>query len=115
MTIYSDLADTAHELLTEYGDNVTVTRPTGTVDPVTRVRSATTQVQVLKGRLEAQGSLILNLERTYKFVALLAAKDAEFEPEAGHTITAPEGTFTVKEAAAIQGQGSAIVYELGLA
>lgn len=114
MTLYTELAATAQELLDEFGDDVTVTRKTGAYNSATRTRASGTGTQQLKGRLEAKGSVITNGERQYLYVAILSATGATFTPEAGHLVTAPEGTFAIDRAETVQGQGTQVVFELGL-
>lgn len=86
MTFYSEMADTATELLTEFGQKITITRPSLNFDPVTNkptsggtVNNTTVGLFTNIDRSLVDGTRIQDIERVMVI-------DASFAPRMGDLV-----------------------------
>lgn len=123
MTFYSEMADTAAELLAEFGQAVTLTESTpGTYDPAQSKPAApdvTTQTAVGVVReyssRSIDGTLIQAGDRLLIVGPKTTAGQALSEPTVESTLTLADGSvWTVKRVEAMNPAGTALAYRLQL-
>lgn len=109
MTFYTDMAEVAAELLTEFGQAVTLKRSTGTVDPVTgadtRSTSDVTTVGVVMNYPQAiiDGTRIQSGDRRLMI-------DASEEPKLTDTVLIGSEPWSIQEIEVSSPAGTAIRY-----
>lgn len=112
MTFYSDMADTATELLTEFGTSIVFTRRASTFDPVTGSESAitdtpTTCTGVVLNRLDEMvgGVRVMSGDR-------MLVIDDTYAPAAGDKVTLESGSWAVAAIETINPGGTVVAYRV---
>jgi len=112
MSFYVDMAATAKELLTEFGQSVTLTRQTvGAYDPATGAAAVTTSAQTATGALfdyknsQIDGTLIVAGDRR-----LILSAVGITAPQVDDTITANGRTYTIKAVSETNPAGTAVIF-----
>lgn len=122
MSLYTELAGAAFELLDDYGQDLIISRPSGAYDPNTRSLSETPAItQTLKGTLEPQRGQRSNDSLAQKFDRIAIASPTviagtAFEPRVGDTVDDDGQIWVIGDDGVKieKRQGVAILYTLGL-
>ncbi len=122
MTLFTELRQTAAELLDEFGEDVVIRRPAGTLDPATlRVDTTATLTQTLRGTLSSAGDRRLpdSFTRTFERLAYCSAaatSGTEFEPQVGDVVEAEDQAWAIARDGILieKRQGVRILYTLAL-
>src|SRR5574343_103680 len=116
MTFYSDMADTADELLTEFGQTVTLNRVmTGAYDPATGSASTSTSTQTGRGAIfdyktaDIDNSLIKQGDKR-----LLLSPDGITAVTTGDAVVISSVTYTVTMVKQINPAGTVVMYDVNL-
>lgn len=124
--LYTSLAQTASELIEEFGQLVTVTRFTRTIDPVD---GYTTADSFVTGTFKAvnppaspgmagsfDNGVMGEASSTYKKIRflILAAYGATFEPAAGDKVTMDGDNYTIFGCTPVSPDSTDIVYRVGM-
>lgn len=126
MSFYGNLATTAKSLLTEYGQEMTITRVTETADPVTGEISSIVEesgtfqvvnppasggtVQAFDERIAGEAGLLYD---NIRFV-IIAAKDAAFRPKRADIATLQGVDYFILGITPVSPDGTDLVYKAGL-
>lgn len=113
MTFYAEMADVATELLTEFGQTVTITRTTGgSIDPVTGVETpGTTAVYSPVGVLKPYPNRLIDGTRIKAGDRELIVDDT-VEPLLTDAITVNGEALVAQEIEVVSPAGTPIVYKI---
>lgn len=122
MTFYADMAATAADLITAFGQPVTLTRSTpGSYDAATGTVTNSTTTQSGLGVEEAysarsiDGALILSGDKKLMLSVETAAGAAITAPQVEDTVTFPDtSVWTIKAVEPLSPGGTALIYTLQL-
>lgn len=112
MSFYGDLQSTANELLTEFGQAVTINKKVaGAYDPATGKSTVTTTTETTKGALfdygskDIDGQLILQGDKK-----LLLSQIGITDIDVNDTVTLGTTTYTVTQVKALNPAGTNVMF-----
>lgn len=125
MSLYDSLASEANKLITEFGQSVTISRTTRTIDPVSGTSTSPTETGSFKavnpplsqsGIQSFDNGSIQEAQSIYQKIRILtiAALNAPFEPAKGDIVTLGVENYTIFGCTPVAPDGTKIVYRIGM-